>query len=60
MPHVHYCPECEINWECSNPDCEKYTAYLCLKCFEALVWPQCYKALNRDTGSAPSEEKTPK
>jgi hypothetical protein len=36
MAHVHYCPDCETNWECLSPRCEKYAVYLCLECFEAL------------------------
>jgi hypothetical protein len=58
MTHVHYCPDCEKSWECLSRDCEKYAAYLCLKCFDAFMIPKCYKALTGEAGSAQKEEKT--
>jgi hypothetical protein len=58
MTHVHYCPDCENDWECVSPDCEKYAAYLCRECYEALMCLDCYKALTGDAGSALREEKT--
>jgi len=57
MTHVHYCPDCENNWECANPDCEKYAAYLCLDCFETLIYLKCYEASTHGTGSTQSKRK---
>ena len=57
MAHVHYCPDCETNWECFSPRCEKYAVYLCLKCFEALVCLKCYEASTRDNGSTLRKSK---
>jgi hypothetical protein len=50
MPHIHYCPDCENNWECGSPDCEKYAAYLCLECFEGLICLKCFEAFIGDDG----------
>jgi hypothetical protein len=51
MTHVHHCPDCQNNWKCVSAECERYTAYLCRECFEALICLQCYKALAGDDGS---------
>jgi hypothetical protein len=57
MAHVHYCPDCENNWECLTPSCEKYAVYLCLECFEALVCLKCYEASTGDNGSTLRKSK---
>ena len=45
-------PDCESNWECLRPHCEKYAAYLWWKCFETLMCRQYCEASNGDNGSS--------
>jgi hypothetical protein len=58
MKHVHYCRDCENNWECIGPRCEKYVVYLCPECFGALICLNCYDALDGNESSTLIEEKT--
>jgi hypothetical protein len=51
MTHIHYCPDCQNDWKCVSPNCEKYVAHLCRECFEVLIRLQCYKALTGDAVS---------
>jgi hypothetical protein len=54
MMHKHYCPNCEKDWECSNPDCKNYAAYLCQQCYD--IFPSQYDR-GKDTSTSENKNK---